>query len=259
MSRGERCSRRRAANPPSRATATAADVPVPQPAGTPERTLTSTARPPGGGNASMAASSSGWRATRGAPGRWGTGRRRSPRRTRRVRACRRVDRNLDSRRHGDVQDPSRPPEPCVGPPTVVADPHGSRRLDHHSAPHRVRDKPTPRLAPFWKPLSDPTKAGPAQLRGAPVRRRLVALPGERGMPPVTSLFGLQLHRELVRDPAIRSRTRWSRMPAPRGLPVRRASAESPLDRLRPETQCSMSLETQFPGSVALGLTRSSRG
>src|ERR1017187_2973093 len=68
MSRGERCSRRNAANPPSRATATAADVPVPQPAGTLERTLSSTARPLGGGNASMAASSSGWRATRGALG-----------------------------------------------------------------------------------------------------------------------------------------------------------------------------------------------
>src|ERR1700688_3605582 len=50
------------------ATVTAADVPVPQPGGTEERTLISTARFAGGGNASTAASRSGWRARRDAPG-----------------------------------------------------------------------------------------------------------------------------------------------------------------------------------------------
>ena len=55
-----------------------------------------------------------------------------------VRASRRADRNLHSRCHRDVQDPSRPPEPCVGPPTVVTDPDRSRHLDHGSAPRRWR-------------------------------------------------------------------------------------------------------------------------
>ena len=50
-----------------------------------------------------------------------------------VRAFRRADRNLHSRRHGDIQDPSRPPKPGVGPPTDVADPDGSRYFDHRSA------------------------------------------------------------------------------------------------------------------------------
>ena len=47
-----------------------------------------------------------------------------------VPAYRRADRNLYSRRHCDIQDPSRTPKPCVGPPTVVTNPHGSGRLDH---------------------------------------------------------------------------------------------------------------------------------
>src|SRR5580700_10176840 len=68
MSRGDSSSARTAANPPNSATATAADVPAPQPAGTPERMVTSTARSSGGGNASTAASTSWWRATRAAPG-----------------------------------------------------------------------------------------------------------------------------------------------------------------------------------------------
>ena len=46
-------------------------MPVLHPAGTAERTLTSTARPAGGGKESMAASSNGWRAIRGAPGTTG--------------------------------------------------------------------------------------------------------------------------------------------------------------------------------------------
>ena len=46
-SRRDGCSERTAANPPSMATAIAADVPVPQPAGTAERTLTSRVRPRG--------------------------------------------------------------------------------------------------------------------------------------------------------------------------------------------------------------------
>src|ERR1039458_10069688 len=71
MSRDDSSWERTAAKPPSSATATAADVPVLQPAGTAERTVISTARPPGGGNASMAASSSEWRATRDAPGTTG--------------------------------------------------------------------------------------------------------------------------------------------------------------------------------------------
>ena len=51
----------------------------------------------------------------------------------RVRALRRTYRNIYPRRHSDIQDPPGPPEPSVGPSTVVTDPHGSRRLDQRSA------------------------------------------------------------------------------------------------------------------------------
>ncbi len=47
-----------------------------------------------------------------------------------ARARRGPDRDLHAGGHGDVEDPPRPAEPGIGPPPVVTDPDGRRRLDH---------------------------------------------------------------------------------------------------------------------------------